>query len=289
MPAYVLVSAKGSPGVTTAATALAAVASSGGRAILAELDPSGGSVSVLTGQPAVVGLVEAAGLLRRATSAAAIDENATMVPPGIATLLAPSSGPVAESVIGSITERWVGALRTAALDVVVDGGRWEPSQPTARRIHGADLLVVVVRATVASIEASRHIVDRLRETAKRPAAALVVGNKPYRPEEVAAHLDLPLAGMIAWDPRGAATLWASGVSRGWMRTMLARSAAGAWAGLYDIVSPPTHYGQPAQAQSQAQPQEQHQPRHAQPPPHQQQPSSGDNHYSVPAHPEVPQT
>jgi Flp pilus assembly CpaE family ATPase len=194
MPAYVLVAAKGSPGVTTAAAALAAVATTSGRSILAELDPSGGSIAVLTGQPAVVGLVDAATLLRRTTSAAAIDDNATMVPHGIATLLAPNSGAVAESVIGSISERWVPALRAAALDVIVDAGRWEPSQTTSRRVLGADVLVVVVRPTVASVEATRHIVDRVREVAKRPAAALVIGAKPYRPEEVAHHLDLPLAG-----------------------------------------------------------------------------------------------
>lgn len=239
MPAYVLVAAKGSPGVTTAAAALAAVATTSGRSILAELDPSGGSISALTGQPTVVGLVEAATLLRRLTSAAAIDENATMLPHGVATLLAPNSGAVAESVIGSIAERWVPALRTAALDVIVDAGRWEPSQTTARRITGADLIVVVVRPTIASVESTRHLVDRVREVAKRPAAALVVGAKPYRPEEVAAHLDMPLAGTIAWDPRGATNLWATGVSRSWMRTMLARSAGAAWANLFDLAAPPT--------------------------------------------------
>jgi Flp pilus assembly CpaE family ATPase len=240
MPAYVLVAAKGSPGVTTSATALAAVATTSGRSILAELDPSGGSISVLTGQPSVVGLVDAATLLRRVTSAAAIDENATMLPHGVATLLAPNSGPVAESVIASIAERWVPALRAAALDVIVDAGRWEPSQTTARRILGADLMVVVVRPTVASVESTRHLVDRIREVAKRPAAALVVGGKPYPPEEVAAHLDMPLAGAIAWDPRGATNLWATGVSRSWMRTMLARSAAAAWSNLFDLAAPPTH-------------------------------------------------
>jgi len=240
MPAYVLVAAKGSPGVTTAAAALAAVATTGGRSLLAELDPSGGSISVLTGQPAVLGLMDAATQLRRGVSSSAVDDNATMVPHGIATLLAPTSGSVSESVIGSVSERWMPALRLAAADVVADAGRWEPSQSTARRILGADLLVVVVRPTIASVEHTRHLVDRVREFAKRPAAAVVVGAKPYRPEEVAAHLDMPLAGTIAWDPRGANILWTHGMSRGWMRSMLARSATATWAGLGMVVSPPAH-------------------------------------------------
>jgi hypothetical protein len=103
---------------------------------------------------------------------------------------------------------------------------------------GADLMVVVVRPTVASVESTRHLVDRVREVAKRPAAALVVGAKPYRPEEVAAHLDMPLAGTMAWDPRGASNLWAHGVSRSWVRTMLARSAAAAWENLFELAVPP---------------------------------------------------
>lgn len=291
MPAFVLLAAKGSPGVTTAAAALAAVATAGGKSILAELDPSGGTVSALTGHPPMVGLMDAAGQLRRGISSAAIDDNATLVPNGVATLLAPTSGAVAESVIASISDRWMPALRLAATDVVADAGRWEPSQTTARRILGADLLVVIVRPTVVSVEHTRHLVDRVREFAKRPAAAVVIGGKPYRPEEVAHHLDMPLAGSISWDPRGANTLWTQGVSKGWMRSMLARSAAATWAGLAAVVAPPAHLSsgetpapaytpaatQPAQphAQQQAQPQPQagpppgayQQPGYGQPDPH----------------------
>ena len=142
MPAYVLVSAKGSPGVTTAAAALAAVATTNGRPVLAELDPSGGSVQVLAGANSGVGLMEAAGQLRREATPAAIDENLTLLPAGVPTLLAPSAGSVAESVIESVSGRWVPTLRAAALDVFADAGRWEPSQRTALRVVGADLLVV---------------------------------------------------------------------------------------------------------------------------------------------------
>ena len=231
MPAYVLVSSKGSPGVTTAAAALAAVATTSGRPLLAELDPSGGSVQVLTGNPAGVGLMEAAGQLRREASPSAIDENVTVLPAGVPTLLAPAAGSVAESVIDSVGGRWVPTLRTCALDVFVDAGRWEPSQRTALRVVGADLLVVVCRPTVAGVEHTRHLLDRLREIARRPAAALVVGDRPYPPEQVAGFLDVPLAGHVAWDPRGATSLWAHGVTRVWLRSHLARTAVLALAGL----------------------------------------------------------
>lgn len=223
MAAIVLVSAKGSPGVTTVATALAAAGSPSGRVLLAELDPSGGSVQVLASGPAAWGLIDAAGRLRRETGPEPVRDNLTELPPGVPTLLAPTAGHIAESVVGS-TDRWLAALRAAADDVVIDCGRWEPSQRTSHRIAGADLVVLVCRPTVAGIESARLALDRLRAAARAPVAVVVVGRKPYRPEEIAGHLDVPLGGTLAWDPRGAASLWLGGATGGWRRSALAKSA-----------------------------------------------------------------
>lgn len=229
MPAVVLVSAKGSPGVTTAAAALAAASMPD--ALLVELDPSGGSVQALTGEPAATGLVDVASRLRRHTRLPSVERETVLLPAGLRTVLAPLAGPTAETVIASVGDRWLPALALAAPHVVVDGGRWEPSQRTAHRVVGADLVTVVCRPTVAGVETTRHVVERLRAQARRPVAAVVVGDQPYPPEQAAAHLDLPLAGTIGWDPRGASALWAEGASRRWLRSLLARSAASTLAGL----------------------------------------------------------
>jgi Flp pilus assembly CpaE family ATPase len=234
MPALVLVSTKGSPGVTTAAAALAAVAHTSGRSLLVELDPAGGAVQVLSSGPAAWGLVDTAGRLRREATSAAVDDHVTMLPAGLPSLVAPTAGPIAESTIGSAGDRWLPGLRAAVPDVVVDAGRWEPSQRTASRIVGADLVAVVCRPTVAGVESARLGLDHLRRTARCPAAVIVVGRRPYAPDEVAAHLDVPLGGRIAWDPRGAANLWAAGVTRRWLRTRLARSAAATLGELNDL-------------------------------------------------------
>jgi hypothetical protein len=224
--ALVLVSTKGSPGVTTAAAALAAVAGHGsGSGLLAELDPSGGSVQVLAGGPAVWGLVDVGATLRRQADAGAVHPHLAAVPPGLAALLAPTAGHVAESVIGAAGDRWVHGLRAAAAHVVVDAGRWEPSQPTASRIAGADLVAVVCRPALAAIENVRLGLDQLRQAAGAPVGVVVVGRRPYAPAEIAEQLGVPLGGAVAWDPRGAAALWARGVSRAWLRSRLARSAA----------------------------------------------------------------
>jgi Flp pilus assembly CpaE family ATPase len=240
MPTFALLSAKGSPGVTTTATALAAVATRSSRPLLVELDPSGGSVHALTARSVALGLVDVAGRLRLVDSLAggraAIAECTTLEPDGVPALVAPTAGPVAESVIESALDRWLPAVRGSALDVLVDAGRWEPTQRTARRIVGADLLGVVCRPTVAGVESARHLLERLWEVARCPAAAIVVGSQPYRPDEVAAILDLPLAGSVVWDPRGVAHLWARGVAGRWSTTRLARSAADTLAGLGQVVA-----------------------------------------------------
>jgi len=234
VPAIVLVSAKGSPGVTTAAAAMSAVGAPSGRALLAELDPSGGSVQVLASGPAAWGLVDAAGRLRRESGPDPVLANATALPPGVPALLAPTAGHIAESVIGSAGDRWLASLRAAAPDVVVDAGRWEPSQRTAHRIAGADLVGLVCRPTVGGIEAARLALERLRVAARAPVVVVVVGRKPYRPDEIAGHLDVPLGGTLAWDPRGAAALWVGGVTGRWRRSSLAKSAAATAAHLADL-------------------------------------------------------
>lgn len=234
MPAVVLVSAKGSPGVTTAAAALAAVGAPTGRALLVELDPSGGSVQVLASGPAAWGLVDAAGRLRRETGPDPILANATTLPPGVPALLAPTAGHIAESVIGSAGDRWLTSLRAAAPDVVVDAGRWEPSQRTAPRIAGADVVGLVCRPTVGGIEAARLALERVRQAARAPVVVIAIGRKPYPPDEIAGHLDVPLGGTLAWDPRGVAALWVAGATRRWRRSSLGRSAAATAAQLADL-------------------------------------------------------
>ena len=225
MPALVLVSTKGSPGVTTAAAALAAVATRSRRSLLVELDPAGGAVQVLSSGPAAWGLVDTAGQLRRVVASAAVDDHTTLLPAGVPSLVAPTAGTIAESTIVSAGDRWLPGLRAAVPDVVVDAGRWEPTQRTASRIVGADLVAVVCRPTVPGVESTRLGLERL-----------VPMRRAVRPDEVAAHLDVPLGGMLAWDPRGAGNLWAAGVTRRWLRTRLARSAATTLAGLNDLAA-----------------------------------------------------
>jgi MinD-like ATPase involved in chromosome partitioning or flagellar assembly len=233
MAVIALVSAKGSPGVTTTASALgAAAACRGESALVVELDPSGGDVAMLCDRIGETALVALAEELRHGTPATdTIPAHAVEAPPGVPAVLAPPGANEASGVIGSFEDRWLPALRGAAETVVVDAGRWEPRGSTARRIAGADVVGLVCRATAPSVEHARRAMDAVRGTARCPVAVVVVGARPYPGEEVAAALDLPLAGVLAWDPRGVTSMWARGERGRGRRSWLARSAPAVLDGL----------------------------------------------------------
>ena len=241
MTVVALLSVKGSPGVTTTAAALAAASSAAGRrTLLVELDPSGGDLRLLAAEPpAEPNLVHAAGELRHVRGGdAALDGQAVEVLPRLRGLAAPAGAYEAGAVIASIGTRWAPAFGDFDGTVVVDAGRWDPRQDTAERIAGADAVALVCRATAAGVEHARHLVVTVRQVAQRPVAAVVVGLRPYAPDEVAAALDLPLAGGIAWDPRGAAALWAKGAVPGGLRSPLVRTAARALVAIEALVPVP---------------------------------------------------
>lgn len=223
-----LVSAKGSPGVTTTAAALVAVASGRGLlAMLAELDPSGGDIEALSNVPGEPGLLQAAANLRRIADPEALLSHVVTAPAGVASLLAPMSGPVATATIASALDHWGPALATLDGVVVADAGRWEQTQTTSERILGSDVLAVVCRPDARAVEHVRHLVDQLRQLV-RPVLLVTVGERPYPLEEIAAALEVRPAGTIAWDPKGAAALWAGAARRrrtgSWRASHLARSA-----------------------------------------------------------------
>ena len=231
MPSLVLVSAKGAPGVTVGSAALVAAAgnSAASRAggVLVELDPAGGDLEVLvgahTGEPS---LLHAAADVRRDAGPEALAAHEVEVVVGVPALLAPvmahAAGPVVESVRGALT---VGLAAVSGW-VMVDAGRWEPSQRAAARIGGADVVAVVCRSTAVSIAHARDMIQPLRTAASASSVAVIqVGSEPYPPGETAQVVDAPVLGPLAWDPRGVTALWATGATPRWRsRSALAGSA-----------------------------------------------------------------
>ncbi len=227
-----LVSAKGSPGVTTLALGAAAIMD----AIAVELDPSGGDVECWLGPIGEPGLIRVAGALRHtADPSGVLAEHAVEAHPGLRVVLAPTGGEQAASTLMAIGNRLAAAMRGEDSAVVLDGGRWGRTQPTAGRLAGCDVVAVALAPTLGGVAHSRGVVATLRDSFGIPVVAVLIGDRGYSPQEIASELDVPVVGSIAWDPRGAHALVTGGASRWWRRSAHGRSirslvdALAAWA------------------------------------------------------------
>ena len=239
-----LISAKGSPGVTTSAAALAAIGALDRAAQgvnqgvdLVELDPSGGDIEPLTGVTGESGLLGAASDLR----VEALPEHTVQAPRGVRSLLAPTSSREANATVVAALEGWGAALSILDGIAVVDGGRWEAAQPAADRLSGSDLVAMVCRPDARGVEHVRHIASDVRAAVyPAPVVLVTVGDQPYKVGEVAEAINVPGCGALAWDPRGATALWGEGVGERrfmrWPSSWLARSARGVLAELVHAAS-----------------------------------------------------
>jgi len=216
-----LVSAKGSPGATTAALALAAV--TGGMVV--EADPAGGDIECWAGRRGEPGLIRVAGVLRHAPAAAGVlAEHAIEVWPGVRAVLGPVGCEQSESTLIALGELLVTAVEAAEGWVLVDAGRWARSQRTARRLAGCDVVAVVMSPTAAGVAQAAKLVEPVRQVGVAPVVGVLVGEHGYRAAEIAEATGLPIVGQLPWDPRWVQTLVTVGASRLWRRSALARSA-----------------------------------------------------------------
>jgi hypothetical protein len=236
---YALISAGGSPGVTTAALALALTWPSA--VIVAECDPSGGDVlaGLLGGHvPATQGLVQYAMEAGRGPQAAAaslpeqlvpLDENGTrMVLPGLTDPRQAAGLAPAWPAVGT-------ALAALDSNVIADCGRLDagPGQPLAV-LASARTVALVLRPTLRQVWSARSRIDILSQLLGGTArlALLLTGSGAHSTREVAHALDLPVAAVLPDDPRSAAALSDGlGSSRKLMAGPLLRSAKTAGYGL----------------------------------------------------------
>ena len=225
-----LVSAKASPGVTTTALALSATQLSGSSdrlRVFCEFDPSGGDVECWTGRSDESGLLRLVGDLRRTTESDTLLAHAVDTPPQVRSILAPAGRREAAPTVDASTNLGLGAVwRAADAVVLLDAGRWSPDQPAERRLEGSEVLAVVCSPTVAGVQHASVLVDDLQARFDVPVVLVLVGAGSYASEEIASTVGVPVAGLVAWDPRGVRILLSSGATRLWSRTALARSAGG---------------------------------------------------------------
>lgn len=239
-----LASAKGSPGVTTAALALAMSWPASRPVLVAECDAAGGDV---------VGWLELAAAPSLSTLAAdarhGLDERLLrdhcLTLTSTVSLLGASGAP--EEVRAALELLVRAGLRdvlrgSVSTDVLVDLGRLDPTSPSAPLVEALDELWVTVRPEWAQL---RHVGVRLRAwQSVVPCRLLLVGDGPYRAQEVADALGVAVVGVLPIDEPAARALCGAGVtarrldrSRLWRAaSAIAATAAGDDAASYSEVA-----------------------------------------------------
>lgn len=266
MTVVALTSAKGAPGVSTAALAMTMLWPLA--ALLVEADPAGGS-SVLAGY--LRGTIEHShGLVGLAVAYRhdQLEQNlwSQTVP------LTPDTGPFpattgdddtawpAEADIAaarwllpglsdatqapSLSRLWgplarlLADLEPAGVDVIIDAGRLGAAHAPTPLLQQADLVLLVLGSSLPAVAAARARIQLLRAELSTTGAAddavprlglLLVGEgRPYTGREIAAALGLPVLAALAWDPASAEVLAAGAApGRRFDTSPLMRSTRGA--------------------------------------------------------------
>jgi hypothetical protein len=232
---------KGSPGVTTAALSLAAVWPR--RALLAELDPSGGDVALRLRGPRGVPLSPETGLLslavgvRRGAAPQQVFEHVQRLDGGLEVVLGLTAGDQATGLTGLWAPVATMLNQVPGVDVIADCGRLYHAGPGSDVITQASAVVLVTRP---AIEAVAHLRSRAITVVTELGAArgqqvppvfvvVVTGPRDDKsPQEIQlvlrqARLPVTVIGRIALDPRGAGMLAGDWVGR-LDRSLLIRSA-----------------------------------------------------------------
>lgn len=216
MAVFALCSAKGSPGVTTAALALTLTWP--GRCVLAECDPSGGSVQA----GYLAGALPADRGIRELAVAALRDQDLSQIwwgqlvdlrPPHRHRLLLPGiTDPVQSGALRPVWDRLGEFFARLAdgrpgYDVIVDCGRLAAPNPPWPVLARADTVLLALRPTLPGLAGA---VPGLRALHSQPTGGrlglLVTGPGDQPVRTVARQLHHPVLARLPDDPRTAAVL-----------------------------------------------------------------------------------
>lgn len=249
MALVALVSAKGSPGVTTSALALTLTWPA--PVVLAECDSAGGDVlagffgGAVSATRGVLGVANSLGRAAEAGMGAelvALDASEhRSVLPGIGDPAQAASLSARWSVLGdAFVDLRLGAM---SADVVADCGRLGAAYAPVPLLRRADAVIVVLGSSLRSVRAAsgwvRKLTDDLTAHGRggdRLATLLVGEGRPYSHSEIGEHLGVPSLGVLPWEPKAAAVLSdGMGSGRGLSRSVLMRTARSVGAGLAQLL------------------------------------------------------
>jgi hypothetical protein len=219
---FALASIKGSPGVTTAAVALAATWT--GDVAVAEIDPGGGDLAARFGLAEEPGLITWAAAARRLSPPEELPRHLQELPGGTPVLVGPAGSEQARAALRVLEGRSPTGLDASELDVLGDWGRLGLDRPSHPLFTEASVVVLLARPGLADLAHVATRVESLRASA-RDIALVLVGPGPYPAREVGATLGLEVIGELPLDPDGAALCsGASAPGRAAARSPLLRAA-----------------------------------------------------------------
>jgi hypothetical protein len=212
MTLYALVSAGGSPGVTTSALALALGWPS--QVILAECDPSGGDIlaGLFAGHlPASRGLLSLAFDAGRGPDAAAralwpqlieLDDARQRL------LLAGISDPRQGAGLASAWPALAATFSSLPADVIADCGRLDAGEGPLAVLAAARVVVLVLRPTLRQVASARPRIEMLGQLLDglQRVRLLLAGQGGQAPGDIARALRVPIAGALPYDRKAASVL-----------------------------------------------------------------------------------
>ncbi|RYU12767.1 ParA family protein [Nocardioides iriomotensis] len=240
MALYALASAKGAPGTTVTALALATVWPTD--PVVADMDPAGSDLTwwcrTREGDPLDVnrGLLSLGAGVRRGADEVDLDEHLQDVDGGIR-VLAGVASPGQVAGLGAAWSAIPAVYSRYRSDVIADCGRVVPGSASLPVLQRADAVLFVVRPTIEGMAHLRERLRSLREVLETGAGGVPIGVAvvtSYRDTRSAPDLQQLLdsqglraqvLGVIADDDRAADSLRGVRWTRGVRKSLLFRSAA----------------------------------------------------------------
>jgi MinD-like ATPase involved in chromosome partitioning or flagellar assembly len=246
---------KDTRGVTTTALTLAAVWPSPGPVLLAECDPSGGSLAARFGLPTTPGVVSLVSAGRHQLSPGDVGRHTQLLPNGGLRVLVGFVRAEQAHVLGRLWATLAATLSRLDGDVIVDCGRLGPDSPASPIVEHADLVLLVCDPTREGVLHLQGRVEALTDHGVVPGVVLL-GETPYSAQEVQSLLHAgghgQVLGVLARDPSAAALLAGhAGRPRNLARSLLIRSARELAASLHDGLLHPPVGNEPAVASGEA--------------------------------------
>lgn len=216
-----LCSAKGSPGVTTAALALGARWPSPDPTVV-EADPAGGDLAARFRLDASPSLVTLAAACRHTTDPQVLHDHCQRLPGGLRVVAGPIAARQAHAALSLLASHG-GRVFRAPGTVLLDVGRVDASSQAVPLLRSLDGLLVLAHPNGAELAHVATLAADIASWTRRPGLVLV--GPGYPRTEVEAELRIPVLGTLPDDPRGARVLCGASHGPGPQKSGLGRAAA----------------------------------------------------------------